>query len=53
MPYIYLIAKQMLRNFLFFQEPKFYNSLESEIANTNSICSFKKALNKKIMTNYK
>ena len=31
MPYIYPTVEQMLKNFLFFQGPKFYNSLDSEI----------------------
>ena len=37
---------------VFFQGPKFYNSLDSEILNTNSIYSFKKTLKNKIVNNY-
>ena len=37
---------------VFFQGPKFYNSLDSEIINTNSIYSFKKTLKNKIINNY-
>ena len=37
---------------VFFQGPKFYNSLDSEIINTNSIYSFKKTLKNKILNNY-
>ena len=52
MPYIYPTVEQMLKNFLFFQGPKFYNCLDSEIINTNSIYSFKKTLKNKIINNY-
>ena len=37
---------------VFFQGPKFYNSLDSEIINTNSIYSFKKTLKNNIINNY-
>ena len=37
---------------VFFQGPKFYNSLDSEIINTNSIYSFKKTFKNKIINNY-
>ena len=53
MLYIYPTVEQMLKKIsVFFQGPKFYNSLDSEIINTNSIYSFKKALKNKIIKNY-
>ena len=52
MPYVDPIVKQMSRIICFFQGPKFYNPLDSEIIKANSIFSFKKALKNKNIKNY-
>ena len=36
----------------FFQEPKFFNSLENEVINSQSLSSFKKKLKIKLLSNY-
>ena len=47
-PSVVVVELAVLEKFV----TKFYNSLESEIINTNSIYSFKKTLKNKIINNY-
>ena len=51
--FTFLFVEQTFVNFFFsFQEPTYYNSIENDIKESNSLHIFKTKLKKKLYTNY-
>ena len=51
-PTVYRIVVQTLRRSRPFQGPKFFNSLNNEVINSQSLSSFKKKLTIKLLSKY-